>query len=64
VSVCGILGRYFVVSLSVAVQLIAWEDHPRNDLLRVERDVTAHSLAIITIYQLHTYSPTLALRSS
>jgi len=25
--------------LSVPVQLIAWEDRPRNDLLCVERDV-------------------------
>jgi len=25
--------------LSVAVQLIAWKDRPRNDLLCVERDV-------------------------
>jgi len=30
---------YFYFMLSVRVQLIAWKDHPRNDLLCVERDI-------------------------
>jgi len=38
---------YFCLMLSVPVQLTAWKDRPRNDLLYVERDVKhllSHSL--------------------
>jgi len=38
---------WVIVILSVPMQLTAWEDHPQNDLLCVERDVKqllTHSL--------------------
>ena len=47
VFVCLVFLGYCYFMLSVLVQLIAWEGHPRNDLLCVERDVKqllTHSL--------------------
>jgi len=45
---------YFYFMLSVPVQLIVWEDHTRNDLLCVERDVKqllTHSLTHCEIFE-------------
>jgi len=48
----GIFGGDFYFMLSVPVQLIAWEDHPGNDLLCIERDIKqllTHSLTVFFV---------------